>query len=450
MAQYLHRISSRDEMKIHLGCGLVYKKGYVNIDAFDTTIADYAMSAYHLDFDDNVANLIECMHVIEHLGAAKSMYALAECFRVLTPGGSLLLETPDIEAAFKTFLKRGEKQREYLMNWIYGLDAPGMAHRFCFPKDLLSKILTAVGFVQISIKREGTDSIQPVLQVACKKSKQPLPYQTIAWVRRVLLKDKTTNLDDQITILDKEMLLQSLTLYALEFCKGFSESLLNNMIIEVAVHNPRMVLTFLKEGIRLKLLHRPQVTKQLQIVNELVELDFPAILLHLLKQMPPDVGTQQEVFSTIEKLGMKSIEKLLSGKEQSTIFEELHEKRKTIPDNQAVSHFSESTVQQLADKQFALSAKAFAQEKLSVAAELFQQTLGLNRDNILIPWNLARITRLQGDLIQSKDYYNKAEILAKRYRLPHRRRILDRLHTEQEQISKGRIEEISRPIFHAM
>lgn len=103
-------------MKLNIGCGLEYKKGYINIDAFDRSVADRVMSALNLEFEDNSFTQVDCLHVLEHLGAGKSIYALAEVYRVLKPNGLFLLETPNLKNSFKRFLKGNEDQRKYLMN----------------------------------------------------------------------------------------------------------------------------------------------------------------------------------------------------------------------------------------------------------------------------------------------------------------------------------------------
>ena len=72
-------------MKLNLGCGGDYKKGYVNIDAFDNNVADKIMSAVDLDLKDNSIEEIISSQLIEHLGIVSSIHALSECFRVLQP-----------------------------------------------------------------------------------------------------------------------------------------------------------------------------------------------------------------------------------------------------------------------------------------------------------------------------------------------------------------------------
>ena len=218
-------------MRIHVGCGQVYKKGYVNIDIFDTTVADRIMSAYHLEFPDDSASQVECMHTIEHLGATKSIYALAEFFRVLKPGGVLLLETPDIEAAIANFLKNGEAQRKLLMNWIYGLYSPGMGHRYCFPKELLSRMLKEAGFTDIQLNRFATKSAQPALRVKCRTPKSHIAHQIISRVRRSLVNSGLIDLDDQVSALDCETLIQSLASLTHQLCANWDDLVLRQMTI---------------------------------------------------------------------------------------------------------------------------------------------------------------------------------------------------------------------------
>ena len=123
-------------MKLNIGCGGIYKKNYVNIDAFTELVADEIMPAESLKISDNSVEVIEANKVIEHLGIGRALYAISEFFRVLKPRGKLIIETPDIEKSFKIFLSGRKKDRENILPWIYGIDSPGMQHKFCFPEEL--------------------------------------------------------------------------------------------------------------------------------------------------------------------------------------------------------------------------------------------------------------------------------------------------------------------------
>ena len=92
-------------MKLNIGCGGNYKKGYLNVDAFHSTVADQIMQAYDLKLDDNSFDEIYMSQLIEHLGIVGSIHSLSECFRVLKPEGILIIETPDLRRSFEKYLK---------------------------------------------------------------------------------------------------------------------------------------------------------------------------------------------------------------------------------------------------------------------------------------------------------------------------------------------------------
>ncbi len=137
-------------LKLHIGCGLKYKKGYVNIDAYDDTVADEIMNASNLKYGDDSVDLIESFQLIEHLGYINVVLTLGEWFRVLKTNSSIVIETPDIDKAFELYLKSNDHtQKAITLNWIYGLPVRGYDHKFCFPAGLLRKLIIEAGFVDI-------------------------------------------------------------------------------------------------------------------------------------------------------------------------------------------------------------------------------------------------------------------------------------------------------------
>ena len=96
-------------MKLHLGCGKNYKNGYINIDQYDSTVADELGSIINLGFKDNSIDIIEAYHILEHLGYYPSIFGLYEWFRVLKPNGKLIIEIPHLERTFQKFLEGDNK-----------------------------------------------------------------------------------------------------------------------------------------------------------------------------------------------------------------------------------------------------------------------------------------------------------------------------------------------------
>lgn len=137
-------------LKLHIGCGLKYKPGYVNIDAYSDVVADESMHGQALVYEDESVDLIESFQLVEHLGYMDTILALGEWFRVLKTNSSIVVETPDIDKAFELYLKSTDHaQKALILNWIYGIPKKGYDHKFCFPAGMFRKLLIESGFVDI-------------------------------------------------------------------------------------------------------------------------------------------------------------------------------------------------------------------------------------------------------------------------------------------------------------
>lgn len=95
-------------MKLNLACGttLVSGNGWVNLDFTplhpDVQQADLLSP---LPFATGSADLVYSSHFLEHVPRARVPDFLAECLRVLKPGGRLRLVLPDLENICRTYLQ---------------------------------------------------------------------------------------------------------------------------------------------------------------------------------------------------------------------------------------------------------------------------------------------------------------------------------------------------------
>jgi len=94
-------------VKINLGCGPVFVDdgAWVNLDFAPVSRAvKQANLLGRLPFADNTAAVVYSSHFLEHVPRAAVAGVLAQCFRVLQPGGSVRLVLPDLENLCSEYL----------------------------------------------------------------------------------------------------------------------------------------------------------------------------------------------------------------------------------------------------------------------------------------------------------------------------------------------------------
>ncbi len=142
-----------DELKLHLGCGKRYLKGYIHLDLSDYPHIDYKHDAKTLPmFKNNSVSLIYASHTLEYFDRIEAAQVLNEWFRVLKAGGILRLAVPNIEALIEIYLTY--KDLGLILGPLYGkMQSPGMEtaiyHKTVYDYNSLSGLLKTAGFKDI-------------------------------------------------------------------------------------------------------------------------------------------------------------------------------------------------------------------------------------------------------------------------------------------------------------
>ena len=102
-------------MRLNLGGGNSHIDDFINVDLYDEE-ADVRADICELPYADNSVEEIVCYQVIEHVPYNKSQQMFDEMYRVLQPGGTAIIETPDIDVVCQEILREGLKDK-----WIYSL-----------------------------------------------------------------------------------------------------------------------------------------------------------------------------------------------------------------------------------------------------------------------------------------------------------------------------------------
>jgi tetratricopeptide (TPR) repeat protein len=360
------------------------------------------MDATDLKIDDNSVEQIEMIQVIEHLGLIRGKYALSECFRVLKPNCKIIIETPDLRISFKKFLEGDRETRKYIMPWIFGVDIPGMQHRFCFPEDLLEDILKQIGFTNIKTQNLIFDEHQPILRVESEKPKEYKAHQIITHLRRNIVKNNLIDLDDQINAMEKENLINFFTSTLEKYYKNNDENILRELIYEGTVNSPILTYHLIKE-----IPDQEVKNKFLIKLEKIIDIDFPNILLQLLIETDGYIGEQEKLFSDIYLLGKKTVEKKFStdeGNYEQTI--QNIRKNNFLSSETGLDLFSNKLIMLKSNRIFQLGVKEFNLENYEKAIDFFKESVKLFRNQLLAYWNLGRLYYLQNNIEQGKKCYN--------------------------------------------
>lgn len=143
-------------MKLHLGCGEIYLKGYINIDypaskhtAQTKSVADEYHDITKLRYPKNSIEEVRLHHVFEHFSRPTALALLASWWSWLKPGGLLRIEVPNFDPMARTVLSpfSSPKARGKALRHIFGSqEAPWAVHFEGWSGNRLTKVLKELGF----------------------------------------------------------------------------------------------------------------------------------------------------------------------------------------------------------------------------------------------------------------------------------------------------------------
>ncbi len=97
-------------MKLHLGCGSRIEPGWKNLDMDPPADLRHDIRL-GLPFAAGSVDMIYCEHTLEHVTRAEAVALLAECVRVLRPGGVARFSTPDLQRLVANYLGARDTKR---------------------------------------------------------------------------------------------------------------------------------------------------------------------------------------------------------------------------------------------------------------------------------------------------------------------------------------------------
>ena len=434
-------------MKLNIGCGKVYKKGYVNLDVHEGTVADRIMPAHHLDIDDSTVELIECHHVLEHVNAAEATFAISEFYRVLRPSGVLTIKTPDIETSFKRFGRFSQEERKYLMNWIYGIDMPGMGHKYGYPVDLLRTLLKDAGFDNIVIRRQHSTSVQPELYARCVKRESRRINEFNAQLLRKLVGMNVADPSNQVQALEVYSVVEAIRSDLESFLEGDQSKHLSKITVKVAAHSPSIGLALIETALDKNLGKEEALLRLTERLKNLMKIRMSRILVQMMKEHPISGSTQRIAFDSVLRLGMKSISKVFSEESEAQTLHTLRETSAKADVPQHVDLFTEGMLKTLSEDSSAYASKEFALGNLNPAYGLYMESLMFDRSNLIARRNLSRVLFLLGRVDEALEHLKELESLSGVFPRAYQKQVMAAIRKEREAFTLGRNDLISTPVY---
>lgn len=155
----------RDEpvRRLQIGAGTSRRGGWLNTDIEPANGLAFLDASKPFPLEDGTFHYVASEHVIEHLTYDEGKVMLAESFRVLAPGGTVRIATPDLGVLIDLFKENKSKEAQrYLADkvkqyrWpsdpkpetiILNLQMSSWGHKFLYDAETLMAALTRAGFV---------------------------------------------------------------------------------------------------------------------------------------------------------------------------------------------------------------------------------------------------------------------------------------------------------------
>lgn len=138
--------------KLHLGCGWMnFGTDWIHVDQGSYEHLDYDCNVAVLPFDDNYADVIYASHVLAYFDRMEVIKVLTEWNRVLKPGGTLRLATPDFGVMSELY-KSGEINMSQMLGPMYGkmnMKDVVIYHKTTYDFADIGTLLRSCGFTQV-------------------------------------------------------------------------------------------------------------------------------------------------------------------------------------------------------------------------------------------------------------------------------------------------------------
>ena len=283
-------------VRLHLGCGLVHRPGWLNLDRYATDAADLLADAVLLPFPAGSAAAVEALQLIEHLGYVGALYGLHEWARVLLPGGSLRLETPDRAATLRAALS--DETGEAARPWLFGTEQRGLIHRYLFSGDELAQMASGAGFEAVTVEDITTRPARPTLRLTARRAADTPRVRFAIRLHRAFVTTGVVELSDTPQYLSA---LETVCERAGELIQTPSSEALVQLMSLSARYSPRVAACILNSLPAPSAWPDDELAQARRLVADLEREQFPARLACRWRAIPKLPGSADVAWTLLER-----------------------------------------------------------------------------------------------------------------------------------------------------
>lgn len=151
-------------VKLHLGCGGMRWRDFINVDMYpyDDSVADSSRQGCIADvyadmrilgLPDNSVDEIFTSHTIDHFNRWVAVDMLKDWYRMLKPGGKVVIEVADFVRCILWLLHPNRTKRQAARNQFYGNQWDRLeyeTHRYVWSRTELVTVIRNIGFKHVT------------------------------------------------------------------------------------------------------------------------------------------------------------------------------------------------------------------------------------------------------------------------------------------------------------
>jgi predicted SAM-dependent methyltransferase len=389
-------------VRLHLGCGLVHRPRWINLDRYTIDAAHVRADAILLPFPHGSAEAIEALQLVEHLGYVGTLYALHEWARVLVPGGTLRIETPDRATTLRAALS--DEDGEMALPWLFGMEQRGLTHRYLFSADELTQMAIEAGFADVRAQVDAVWPARPVLRVTARRAPDTAQGRFANRLHRAFIRAGLVDPTDAPQVLSA---LEPVCERAVELVRApGSDALLQLLSLSVR-YSPRVAACVLGALPASSAWPEEELARARRLIADLACEQFPARLACRWRAIPKLPSTADAAWAQLEReISLYLAARLYPGKgldEFKAAFDA--STAHLSPADRSVDFFCRASLTDLARRLTARGVRAFARGDLTRATRALEAAVTYDPDLLWPCWNLARLGMREKRTLAALEHY---------------------------------------------